>query len=98
MFRDMASLLAPIKATQITEGGADADTGPIIALGVPGLSLNVDGTRYFWYHHSAADMMDKLDPREVSESVAAMAVMAYVAADMPERIPRNPPTANPRNR
>ncbi len=98
MIRDMASLLAPIKATNITEGGADADTGPIIALGVPGLSLNVDGTRYFWYHHSAADMMDKLDPREVAESVAAMAVMAYVAADMPERIPRNPPATNPRNR
>ncbi|MBA2688381.1 MAG: M20/M25/M40 family metallo-hydrolase [Gemmatimonadaceae bacterium] len=98
MFRDMASLLAPIGATQITPGGADADTGPIIALGVPGLSLNVDGTKYFWYHHSAADMMDKLDPREVGESVAAMAVMAYIGADMPERIPRVVPTASPRNR
>ncbi len=98
MVTDMASLLAPIGATRITPGGADADTGPIIALGVPGLSLDVDGTKYFWYHHSEADMMDKLDPREVGESVAAMAVMAYIAADMPERIPRVAPNANPRNR
>ena len=91
MFRDMASLLDKIGATRISEGGADADNGPIVALGVPGLSLNVDMTKYFWYHHSAADMMDKLDPREVAECVAAMAVMSYVVADMPETLPRNPP-------
>jgi len=49
---------------------------------------NVDGTRYFWYHHTHADTVDKLDPREVAMNVAAMAVMAYVIADMPERLPR----------
>lgn len=98
MVTDMASLLSPIGATTITEGGAAADTGPIINLGVPGLSLNVEGSRYFWYHHSAADMVDKLDPREVAECVAAMAVMAYVAADMSETIPRNPPSASRRSR
>jgi carboxypeptidase Q len=97
MFADMASLLEPIKATQITEGGADADNGPIVALGVPGLSLNVESSKYFWYHHSSADMVDKLDPREMAECVAAMAVMSYVTADMPETIPRNPIT-NPRRR
>lgn len=96
MVADMASLLAPIGATRITEGGADADTGPIINLGVPGLSLDVEGSKYFWYHHSAADMVDKLDPREVAECVAAMAVMAYIVADMPEKLPRNPPAASRR--
>ena len=35
--------------------------------------------------------MDKLDPREMAENVAAMAVLAYVAADMPERFPRATP-------
>jgi carboxypeptidase Q len=90
MLTDMASLLDKIGAGKITEGGADADNGPIVELGVPGLSLNVDGTRYFWYHHSAADMVDKLDPREVAECVAAMAVMSYIVADMPETLPRNP--------
>ena len=44
-------------------------------------------SRYFWYHHTAADTPDKLDPRDVARSVAALAVMAWIAAEMPERIP-----------
>lgn len=56
--------------------------------GMPGMGLNVDGERYFWYHHTAADAMDKLDPAEVARCVAAMAVMAYVVADLPEPLPR----------
>ena len=52
------------------------------------MGLVVDGSRYFWYHHTHADTIDKLDPREVGLSVAAMAVIAYVIADLPERLPR----------
>ena len=52
------------------------------------MGLQVDGSRYFWYHHTHADTIDKLDPREVGLSVAAMAVIAYVVADLPERLPR----------
>jgi carboxypeptidase Q len=83
----MGRLLAPIGADSITRGGGGADIGPIMALGVPGMGLEVDPTRYFWYHHTTADTPDKLDPRDVARSVAAMAVMSYVAAEMPERIP-----------
>ena len=72
----------------ITRGGGGADIGPIMALGVPGMGLNVDGTKYFWYHHTDADTVDKLDPKEVAQCAAAMAIMAYVIADMPERLPR----------
>ncbi|HEX8211516.1 MAG TPA: M28 family metallopeptidase [Longimicrobium sp.] len=85
--RSIGRLLAPIGADSVGRGGGGADIGPIMALGVPGMGLEVDGTRYFWYHHTAADTPDKLDPRDVARSVAAMAVMAYVAAEMPERIP-----------
>ncbi len=53
--------------------------------GVPGASLNVDGP-YFNYHHTHADTVDKVDPRELASCVAAMAVMAYVVADMPPRL------------
>jgi carboxypeptidase Q len=56
--------------------------------GVPGMGLNVDGTRYFWYHHTDADTIDKLDPDELALCVATMAIMAYVVADMPQRLPR----------
>jgi carboxypeptidase Q len=52
------------------------------------MGLDVDGTRYFWYHHTDADTVDKLDPREMGLCVAAMAVMAYVIADLPDALPR----------
>jgi carboxypeptidase Q len=89
--RGLAPLLESIGATSIRAGGAGADVGPLTAAGVPGLGLQVDGTRYFWYHHSEADTVDKLDPREMAQCVAAMAVMAYVIADMPETLPRRAP-------
>ena len=88
LVRQIGSLLAGIGAGDIARGGGGADIGPIMALGVPGLGLNVDGTRYFWYHHTEADTVDKLDQRDVALCVAVMAVMAYVLADMPEKLPR----------
>ncbi len=85
---EIGTLLARTESGTITRGGGGADIGPLIRQGVPGMGLSVDGTRYFWYHHSAADTIDKLDPDEVALVVATMAVMAYVVADMPERLPR----------
>jgi carboxypeptidase Q len=86
--REIARLLAPIGADTITRPGGGADIGPIMALGVPGMGLQVDGTRYFWYHHTDADTIDKLDPAEVARCVAALAVMAFIVADLPEPLPR----------
>jgi carboxypeptidase Q len=88
--RQIGTLLERIGAGTITRGGGGADIGPIMQLGVPGLGLTVDGTRYFWYHHSEADTVDKLDPHDVALCVATMAVMAYVIADMDESLGRNP--------
>jgi carboxypeptidase Q len=86
--RDVAGLLRRIGSDSITKGGGGADIGPIMERGVPGMGLSVDGTRYFWFHHSEADTLDKLDPREMALCVATLAVMAYIIADMPERLPR----------
>ena len=88
MVRAIGRLLAPIGADTVTPGGGGTDIEPIMDRGVPGMSLNDDGTRYFWYHHSEADTVDKLDPREMAKCVAAMAVMSYVIADMPQQLPR----------
>ena len=86
--RRVGRLLEPIGADSITRGGGGTDIGPIMERGVPGMGLQVDGTRYFWYHHSEADTIDKLDPDEMGRCVAAMAIMAYVIADLPEALPR----------
>lgn len=88
VIRQVGRLLAPIGAGTITRGGGGADIGPIMQRGVPGMGLQVDGSRYFWYHHTQADTPDKLDPADVAKCVAAMAVMAYVVADLEDPLPR----------
>ena len=86
--RQVGALLEGIGAGRITRGGGGSDIGPIMREGVPGMGLNVDESRYFWYHHTEADMLDKLDPREMALCVASLAVMAYVVADLPAPLPR----------
>ncbi len=85
---EVGRLLDRIGAGDVRRGGGGADIRPLMELGVPGMGLRVERARYFWYHHTEADTMDKLDPHEMGLSVAALAVMAYVVADMPERLPR----------
>jgi carboxypeptidase Q len=89
--RELMPLLAGMRADTLTKDGGGADIGPIMALGVPGMELLVDPARYFWYHHTEADTIDKLDPGELARCVAAMAVAAYVTAEMREPLPRTPP-------
>lgn len=89
----IAQLLGGISATRVEGGGDDADISPLVASGVPGLSLKTDPSRYFWYHHTNGDTVDKLDPAEVARCAAAMSVMAYVAAEMPGTLPRGTPRA-----
>jgi len=87
--RQVGQLLRPIGADRVTkvDSSPEADIEPMVTLGVPGIGLDVDGTRYFWYHHSDGDTLDKLDPAEMGRCVALMAVMAYVIADLPDRLP-----------
>jgi carboxypeptidase Q len=86
----VGNLLSRIHAGSITREmqSPEADIEPLVDLGVPGMGLDVDRTRYFWYHHSDGDTLDKLDPAELGRCVAAMAVMAYVIADTPETLAR----------
>ena len=88
ILQDIGTLLYRIDSGIITKGGGGADIGPIMREGVPGMGLNVDGSRYFWYHHTPADTYDKVDKDEFNRCVATMALMAYVVADMEERLPR----------
>ena len=91
MIADIATLFKSLGADSVQPGGGGADTGPLNRRGVPTMSPVVDGSRYFWYHHSSADTMDKLSPDEVAECVALIAVTVYVLADMPGTLPRSTP-------
>lgn len=84
--QEIAKLLSGLGADQIAPTGGGADIGPIMREGVVGSSLDVDGAHYFDIHHTPADTLDKVNPRELALCVAAMAVMAYTVADMPESL------------
>jgi carboxypeptidase Q len=74
-----------VRQTQNAEG---ADVSPLDAAGVPTLAPIQDVRTYFYYHHTAADTLDKIVPRELAENAAVMAVLAYAIASLPEPLPR----------
>lgn len=65
-----------------------ADIAAMSEAGVPALGLMQDSRTYFNYHHTAADTLDKIDPQELRENGAAMAVMGYALATMKDPLPR----------
>jgi carboxypeptidase Q len=82
----ITALMKPLGTIPVNEGHSGADVSPMKNAGVMLMGLATEGSTYFDYHHSQADTLDKVDPRQLSESTAAMAVMAYILADMPERL------------
>jgi carboxypeptidase Q len=83
---EIATLLRGIQADRISATGEGADIGPSVeAARMPSMSLDVDGN-YFLIHHTPADTVDKIDPMDMSRAAAAIAVLSYVVADMPERL------------
>jgi carboxypeptidase Q len=89
MIAQMVSLLAPLEFPEVTSGGGGADIGPIAQAGnVPTMAYLGDASRYFVIHHSAADTVERITPEEVSRAAAAIAVVSYAVAEMPERLPR----------
>jgi carboxypeptidase Q len=83
----VARLLTAIGADRIGQSGGGADIGPsVLAANLPAMSLDVDQSLYFTIHHTPADTIDKINPNDMARSAAAVAVMAYVVADMPARL------------
>jgi carboxypeptidase Q len=78
-----------LRAAEDTE----TDIGPLLALGVPCFGPIQDDRFYFNYHHTAADTLDKVVPRELQENAAVMAVLAYSLANLSKDLER--PTPKP---
>jgi Zn-dependent M28 family amino/carboxypeptidase len=91
-------LLQPVADVLSTSGAAllrssdetGADVIPLKVAGVPTFSPIQDARTYFDYHHTAADTLDKIDPRELRENAAEVAVLAYALATMDAELPRQP--------
>lgn len=66
--------------------GGGTDVSPTLKLGVAGVDLNQDGTRYFDTHHTADDTLERIDPAQLRQNVAAWTAMLAVVANAPEEI------------
>ncbi len=87
----VAAALAPLGIGR-AEGAADGgpDVGALVRTGVPAIDLDQDGTRYFDLHHTPDDTLDKIDPAQVRQNVAAWTAMLGTVANAPETIGRMP--------
>lgn len=69
---ELAAALAVLGITKNDNGEADGtDVQPTIDAGAPWIALGQDETRYFDYHHTADDTLDKIDPVQLRQNVAA---------------------------
>jgi hypothetical protein len=66
-----------------TDKASGSDIGPLSASGVPTIQLQQDGTRYFDFHHTPDDTLDKVDPVQLRQNVAAWTAMLAIAANAP---------------
>ncbi|MBC9031809.1 M20/M25/M40 family metallo-hydrolase [Sphingomonas sp. JC676] len=83
----LAAALAPLGISRgrgAAHGGTDV--GPVIQTGVGGVDLSQSGLRYFDYHHTPDDTLDKIDPAQLRQNVAAWATMLAIVANAPEDI------------
>ncbi|MGO9404830.1 MAG: M28 family peptidase [Terriglobales bacterium] len=71
-----------------TDDSPETDIEPLVEAGVPGIGLLQDSRKHFDYHHSTADTLDKVDPQDLRENAAVMAVMGYALAAMTSPLPR----------
>lgn len=78
----IAQALAPLDIAYdaAAPGAGGSDLSAVHAVGMAAVSLHQDATRYFDWHHSANDTLDKIDPAQLRQNVAAYAVVAYLAA------------------
>ena len=89
-------MLAPVAAILQESGAgalsftehAGADIEPLDKAGVPSFAPIQDSRFYFNYHHTAADTLDKIVPKELAENSAVVAVAAYALANSEQPLPR----------
>ena len=83
----LGSALAPLGIVRGNGVAGDgADIAPIIRTGVAGVDLNQSGLDYFDVHHTADDVLDRVEPEALRQNVAAWTAMLAIVANAPEAI------------
>ncbi len=79
----LALALAPLGiARGDTHAHGGADVGAIIEAAKPAvIDLQQDGTRYFDLHHTPDDTLDKIDPAQMAQNVAAWTTVLQIMAN-----------------
>lgn len=93
---ELLTLLQPLSTILQSQGAGvtrlveetGSDVAPLGEAGVPTFAPIQDARTYFNYHHTAADTLDKVNPRELQENCALVAALAYTLANMPQSLPR----------
>ena len=93
---EVKAMLKPIGAILQESGAgmlslaeyAGADIEPMEKANVPSFAPIQDSRFYFDYHHTAADTLDKIVPKELAENSAVVAVFAYAMANSEQPLPR----------
>ncbi len=87
--REILKLLQATGASELrAPGGGGADISPLAAQGVPVLGVWPDVSLYFDYHHSEEELVENVNPDYLADGTAALAVMAYILAEMELPLPR----------
>ena len=76
----MMQVLAPIGVARSGDPAYGGDFGTMSEEGMAVIGPGQDGTRYFDWHHTANDTLDKIDPADLAQNVAVYAVFSYLAA------------------
>ncbi len=84
--RDLTQGLDALGPLKVVPFHAGADISPLMKLGTPGVGFMTKGRHYFDLHHSEADTLDKVDPKELADDVAAVAGLVYALADAPKSL------------
>src|SRR5262249_59179355 len=110
---DYAATVAPLGVVISPEPsrGSGDDTADLVRSGVPAFAVSQDASRYFDWHHSSEDTLDKVDPAQLNQAVATWAAFAYIAANSdidfralaptpaaPNPAPHHPPALRPDSR
>ena len=77
-FQSWAPLFEPYGIHEFHSGGGGADISPLRNQGVPLIGFIPDSQRYFDYHHTANDIFENVNKRELELGAATMAALVYL--------------------